>query len=187
VLIRYADDFVILFGQRDDARRVFEVLPKRFAKYGLTMHNDKTRLVPFRRPDLADKNGEEGSGTFNLLGFTYYWGLSRKGKWVVKQRTAKDRFSRTLRRFREWCRWHRHAPMEAQHLGLVRKLDGHYAYYGITSNYDALARLWHQVKAVWRKWLSSRSRKAFLSWAAMHRLLERFPLPRPRIVHRYST
>jgi group II intron reverse transcriptase/maturase len=187
VLIRYADDFVILFGQKDDAKRVFEVLPKRFGKYGLTLHNDKTRLVPFRRPDLADRNGEEGPGTFNLLGFTYYWGLSRKGKWVVKQRTAKDRFSRTLRRFREWCRWHRHAPVEAQHLGLVRKLNGHYAYYGITSNYDALARLWHQVKAVWRKWLSSRSRKAFLSWAAMHRLLERFPLPRPRIVHRYST
>ena len=77
--------------------------------------------------------------------------------------------------------------MVAQHLALVKKLDGHYAYYGITSNYNAIARVWHEVKAIWRKWLSRRSRKAFLSWDAMHRLLERFPLPTPRIVHRYGT
>jgi RNA-directed DNA polymerase len=188
VLIRYADDFVILFAQREDAMRVSEVLPKRFGKYGLTLHPDKTRLVPFRRPDrVRAYRGEDEPGTFDLLGFTHHWARSRNGKWVVKQRTAKDRFSRSLRRFREWCRDHRHEPVKAQHLTLVQKLNGHYAYFGITSNYDALARLWHEVKAVWRTWLSRRSRKASLSWDAMHRLLERFPLPRPRIVHRYGT
>jgi RNA-directed DNA polymerase len=186
-LIRYADDFVMLFARRDDAHRVFDVLPKRFGKYGLTLHPDKTQLVPFRRPDRAAFMGEDEPGTFDLLGFTHYWALSRKGKWIVKQRTAKDRFSRSLRRFREWCRAHRHAPVKVQHLGLVRKLNGHYAYFGITSNFDALARLWHEVKAIWRRWLSSRSRKAFLSWDKMHRLLVRFPLPPPRIVHRYGT
>jgi RNA-directed DNA polymerase len=187
VLIRYADDFVILFAQRADAMRVLDVLPKRFGKYGLTLHPDKTRLVPFRRPDRAALAGEGEPGTFDLLGFTHHWARSRKGKWIVKQRTAKDRFSRSLRRFREWCRTHRHEPVEAQHLALAQKLNGHYAYFGITSNYDALARLWHEVKAIWRTWLSRRSRKAFLSWDAMHRLLERLPLPRPRIVHRYGT
>lgn len=188
VLIRYADDFVILFAQKEDALRVLDVLPKRFGKYGLTLHPDKTRLVPFRRPDRARTwRGEDEPGTFDLLGFTHHWARSRKGKWVVKQRTAKDRFSRSLRRFREWCRDHRHAPVKVQHLALVQKLNGHYAYFGITSNYDALARLWHEVKAIWRTWLSRRSRKAFLSWDAMHRLLEQFPLPRPRIVHRYGT
>jgi len=187
VLVRYADDFVILFVRKDDAMRVLDILPKRFAKYGLALHPDKTRLVPFCRPDRAALRGEDGPGTFDLLGFTHYWGLSRKGKWVVKQRTANDRFSRTLRRIREWCRVHRHAPLKAQHLGLVRKLDGHYAYFGITSNFEALHRLWHETKAIWRKWLSRRSAKAFLSWPAMHRLLERFPLPSPRIVHRYGT
>jgi hypothetical protein len=187
MLVRYADDFVILFAQVEDAMRVLDVLPKRFGKYGLTLHPDKTRLVTFRRPDRAASEGVNAPGTFDLLGFTHYWARSRKGKWVVKQRTAKDRFSRTLRRFREWCRSHRHAPVKAQHLALVRKLNGHYAYYGITSNFDALARLWHEVKAIWRTWLSRRSRKAFLSWVKMHRLLEKLPLPPPRIVHRYGT
>jgi RNA-directed DNA polymerase len=112
VLVRYADDFVFVFAQKEDAEQVLDVLPKRFGKYGLTLHPDKTRLVPFHRPDRVD-GSDGGSGTFDLLGFTHHWGLSRKGKWVVKRRTAKDRFSRTLRRIAEWCRRHRHDDVEA--------------------------------------------------------------------------
>lgn len=186
VLVRYADDFVFVFAQKVDAERVLEVLPKRFGKYGLTLHPDKTRLVPFRRPD-RDDGGSGGPGTFDLLGFTHYWGMSRKGFWVVKKRTAKDRFSRTLRRIREWCRKHRHLDVEAQHRALSQKLRGHYAYYGVTSNRDALGRIWYETTRTWRKWLCRRSQKGFLSWAKMYRLLERFPLPAPRIVHRYGT
>lgn len=186
VLVRYADDFVFLFAQKKDAERVLDVLPKRFGKYGLTLHPEKTRLVPFHRPD-RDDGGDGGPGTFDMLGFTYHWGLSRKGKWVVQRRTARDRFNRTLRRIGEWCHEHRHADVEAQHRALSRKLAGHYAYFGVTSNLRALRRLWHETKAIWRKWLSRRSQKAFLSWEAMHRLLERYPLPQPRIVHRYGT
>jgi RNA-directed DNA polymerase len=187
VLVRYADDFVFVFARKSDAERVLDVLPKRFGKYGLTLHPEKTRMVPFHRPDRDDDDGSNGPGTFDLLGFTYHWGLSRKGKWVVRRRTAKDRFNRTLRRIGEWCHVHRHADVEAQHRAISRKLSGHYAYFGVTSNYDALQRLWHETKAIWRKWLSRRSQKAYLSWGAMLRLLERYPLPRPRIVHRYGT
>jgi len=104
----------------------------------------------------------------------------------VKQKTAKDRFSRTLRRLREWCGAHRHAPIAAQHLGLSRKLTGHYSYFGITSNYVALGRLWHEAKAIWRRALARRSQRGF-PWKKMHRLLGRYPLPLPRIVHRYGT
>jgi group II intron reverse transcriptase/maturase len=186
VLVRYADDFVFVFARKEDAERVFAVLPKRFGKYGLTLHPDKTRLVPFRRPDRDDGDGG-GSGTFDLLGFTHHWGLSRNGKWVVKKHTAKDRFSRTLRRIAEWCRLHRHDDVEVQHRVLGRKLRGHYAYYGVTGNNRALARLWYETTKTWRKWLSRRSQKAFLNWEKMVRLLERFPLPPPRIVHRYGT
>lgn len=186
VLVRYADDFVFVFAQKVDAERVLEVLPKRFGKYGLALHPDKTRLVPFRRPD-RDDGGSGGPGTFDLLGFTHYWGMSRKGFWVVKKRTAKDRFSRTLRRIREWCRKHRHLDVEAQHRALSQKLRGHYAYYGVTSNRDALGRIWYETTRTWRKWLCRRSQKGFLSWAKMYRLLERYPLPAPRIVHRYGT
>ena len=185
-LVRFADDFAFVFAREEDAKRVFEVLPKRFGKYGLTLHPDKTRLVPFHRPDRT-AGGDTKPGTFDLLGFTHYWGLSLKGKWVVKKRTAKDRFSRTLRRINEWCRTHRHDDVEVQHRALARKLNGHYAYFGVTSNYEALARLLHETKAIWRKWLSRRSQKAFVSWDAMHRLLEQFKLPEPRIVHRYGT
>ena len=185
-LVRYADDFVIVFGREDDARRVLDVLPKRFGKYGLSLHPGKTRLVPFHRPDRDDRD-DDGPGSFDLLGFTHHWGLSRRGKWVVKERTASDRLSRALRRVRVWCREHRHWRVKEQHRILVQKVRGHYAYYGVTSNYAALARFWHEVKAAWRKWLSRRSNKGFLDWPRMHRLLERYPLPEPRIVHRYGT
>lgn len=185
-LIRYADDLVFVFAKKEDAERVLAVLPKRFGKYGLTLHPDKTRLVPFYRPKREDGN-DDGPGTFDLLGFTHHWGLSRNGKWVVKKRTAKDRFSRALRRIRDWCDRHRHEDVEAQHRALSQKLNGHYAYYGVTSNYASLARFWYETKAIWRKWLSRRSQKGLVSWQAMHRMLERNPLPRPRIVHRYGT
>jgi group II intron reverse transcriptase/maturase len=188
VLIRYADDFVLVFPRKVDAQRVLDVLPKRFGKYGLTLHPEKTRLVPFHRPDRDDTDGHGGGpGTFDLLGFTYHWGLSRKDKWVVRRRTAKDRFNRTLRRIGEWCREHRHADVEVQHRALSRKLTGHYAYFGVTSNARALRRLWHETKAIWKKWLSRRSQRAYVSWEKMLRLLERYPLPLPRIVHRYGT
>lgn len=141
--------------------------------------------MPFHRPD-RDEDGD-GPGTFDFLGFTHHWGKSRKGYWVVKKRTARDRFSRTLRHIRNWCRVHQHDEIEAQHRGLSRKLNGHYSYYGVTSNYDALARLKQEVVVTWRKWLSRRSQRGFMSWQKMVRLLERYPLPRPRIVHRYVT
>jgi group II intron reverse transcriptase/maturase len=186
LLVRYADDAVFLFARKEDAERVLDVLPKRFGKYGLTLHPDKTRLVPFHRPDRVD--GESaGPGTFDLLGFTHHWGLSRKGKWVVMKRTATDRISRTLRRLRDWCRTHRHLTVRLQHRALAQKLNGHYAYFGVTTNYVALVRVWHETKAIWRKWLSRRSQRAFMSWEAMHGLLQRHPLPRPRIVHRCGT
>ena len=182
VLIRYADDLVFVFARRDDAERVLDVLPKRFGRYGLALHPDKTRLVPFWRPDRDDDG--DGPSTFDFLGFTHHWALSRKGRWVVKKRTARDRLSRTLRHIRNWCRVHRHYDVKEQHRALSLKLNGHYSYYGVTSNYDALKRLWREVVLTWRKWLSRRSQKAYLNWEKMTRLLERYPLPTPRIVHR---
>ena len=186
-LVRYADDFVVIFERKADAERMLEVLPKRFGKYGLTLHPTKTRLVPFRRPDRGNGEGGGGPGTFDLLGFTLHWGLSRNDRWLVKFRTAKDRFSRSLRRVREWCHAHRHVDIEAQQRALARKISGHYAYYGVTHNSDALGRFLCEVMRVWRASLSSRSQRGFLTWEAMNRLLRQHPLPRPRIVHRFGT
>ncbi len=188
-LVRYADDAVLLFESEQDARRVLEVLAKRFEKYGLKLHPDKTRLLDFRRPDRKppSKDGEpkERERTFDFLGFTYHWGESRSGKWIPKPRTAKDRLRRALRRVVDWIREHRHERIEQQHRTLTSKLCGHYAYYGISHNGDALGRLFNEVRQAWRKWLDRRSQRARMSWEKMAQLWKRYPLPRPRIVHPY--
>jgi RNA-directed DNA polymerase len=191
-LVRYADDMLFVFEREDDARRVLAVLPKRFGAHGLTLHPEKTRLVKFTRPPRrppteADGDSAQGSGTFDFLGFTHYWSRSRAGNTVVKRRTAKDRFSRALRRVKEWCQRHRHDPLRAQQQGLASKLRGHYAYFGITANFAALKRLLHEVTRLWRKWLSTRSRDGRLPWKRMDVVLRRFPLPLPRIVRRHAT
>lgn len=185
-LVRYADDLVIGFACEEDARRVMDVLPKRFGRYGLALHPEKTRSVHFRPPRGNGQGvppaGGGGSGSFDLLGFTHYWAKSRRGLWVIKQRTAKGRFSRALKRVAEWCRLVRHRPIDEQHHDLSRKLRGHYGYYGITGNSAALGRFRYEVGKVWRKWLARRSQRK-RSWDHFNRLLERFPLPAAIAVH----
>jgi RNA-directed DNA polymerase len=184
VLVRFADDFVILFEREDDARRVQAVLPKRFGKFGLRLHPDKTRLVRFLRPPLTGSRKRfQGPETFDFLGFTLYWGRSRKGNGVVKWKTAKSRFSRALRLANAWCRASRHRPLKEQHEILCRKLRGHDSYYGVSGNIRMLDNLRYQVARIWRKWLCRRSRNARGSWEWMQRVLEVYPLPPPRIVH----
>lgn len=188
VLVRYADDAVMVFALEGDARKVLEVLPKRFGRYGLRLHPEKTRLVQFRRPRDGSERGGGGDvrpGSFDLLGFTHYWGKSRKGSWVVKRKTAKSRFRRALKSIAQWCRRARHERLTDQHRMLETKLRGHYNYYGITGNLPALTRLKYLVGRVWRKWLSRRSQKGRISWERFNRLLRVFPLPPPRIVHSF--
>jgi group II intron reverse transcriptase/maturase len=186
-LVRYADDFVMGFACEEDARRVLEVLPKRFGTYGLALHPDKTRLVPFCRPSQQpghhDTHGPSQPGCFDLLGFTHYWGRSRKGNWVVKRTTSQGRLSRALTRIAPWCRLHRHDPMADQHRTLSQKLRGHFAYFGITGTSIAIQRFRDAVIRIWKKWLSRRHRRGFLSWTRMGRLLKHYPLPAALAVH----
>jgi group II intron reverse transcriptase/maturase len=185
-LVRYADDAVLLFEREEDARRVMTVLAKRFAKYGLTLHPEKTRLVEFRRPDRRPPPPGGGApgrpGTFDMLGFTHFWGKSRAGKWVVKRSTAKDRFKRALTRIAQWCKAHRHDNVSVQQQSLARKLRGHFGYYGIIGNFEALARFRDEVVRIWRKWLHRRSQRSRITWQRMSVLLERHALPMPRIL-----
>ena len=178
-MVRFADDVVMAFERESDARRVLAALAKRFDKYGLQLHPDKTRLVEFRPPD----EGRSGGGRFDLLGFTHYWGRSRKGRWVIKRKTAKGRLARAVQRVGQWCRYHRHRPIGEQHASLARKLLGHYAYYGITGNARALWRFHRQVERSWFKWLGRRSNRSGMDWERFVRLMTVFPLPPPRVVH----
>lgn len=185
-LIRYADDFIMGFSCEADARAVLDVLPKRFGKYGLTIHPTKTRLVPFRPPSRssrAEPGPSSRPGTFDFLAFTHYWGKSRKGTWVVKRQTAASRFVRGLKKLGQWCRWNRHQPIEVQHQTLWSKLRGHYAYFGITGNSRALVRYRDAVARLWRKWLSRRQSAAAIPWEVFQRLLKRYPLPPAVAVH----
>jgi len=185
-LVRYADDATFLFEREQDALRVLDVLPKRFGKYGLTLHPEKTRIVDFRRPLFralfARRNASWRPGTFDLLGFTHFWGKSSTGKtWTVRRSTAKGRFRRALRGVSEWCREHRHDDLHVQQQGLAQKLRGHFEYFGIPGNAKRLHRFLRYVQHAWRKWLSRRSQRAYIEWAQMHRLLKRYPLPQPRV------
>jgi len=184
-LVRYADDFVMGFACEEDARRVLDVLPQRLGKYGLTIHPDKTRLVPFvrpaDRPAPADPGGVSSRGSFDFLGFTHLWGRSKQGRWVVKRKTAGSRFRRALKRIAEWCRLNRHLPVAEQYQTLSQKLRGHYAYYGgLIGNVRCLQCFRYEVMRLWRTWLSRRRRRGRWSWARFDRLLKRFKLPWPR-------
>lgn len=190
-LVRFADDAVIVFANEHDARRVMGVLPYRFGKYGLTLHPDKTQLVPFQRPSkgtstgpgVANRGRMQAPGTFSMLGFTHYWARSRKGNWVVKQRTAKDRLRGAIQRIGQWCRSHMHDPVREQWESLCAKIRGHDEYYGLTANIRMLAKFHWAVVRIWRRWLNRRSRHARMTWARMQLLLQRYPLPQARITH----
>jgi len=176
-LIRYADDFVLLFEREDDARRVMAVLGKRFERFGLQLHPEKTRLLSFDNPGLGKERAQRRR-SFDFLGLTHYWARSRKGRWVVKQRTAKDRFSRTLTRVKERCRRMMHDPVKQQHRALCTMLRGHFNYFGITGNGDALVRVRHEAERIWGRALARRSGRRF-AWQRFTPLLARFPLPPP--------
>jgi len=175
------------FACEEDARRALAVLPKRFAKYGLTIHPDKTKLVPFERPSLAsertDETRREPPGTFDLLGFTHFWSRSRRGTWVVKRRTSRSRFSRGLRSLKEWFRVNRHLDSATQHQTLCQKLTGHFAYYGITGNSVALSRLRWSAARLWRRSLSRQRRDGAVAWDWFNRFLGRYPHPPPTPIH----
>ena len=183
-LIRYADDFVIVFEWEEDARRVMDVLPKRFGKYGLTLHPEKTRLLRFKRPRRRGGGDDDDPGSFDFLGFTHYWARSLVGTPIVMRKTMSKRLSRSLKQIRDWCRYNRHQPIGRQWKVLASKMRGHYSYYGIIGNRAALERFARAAIRIWHKWLSRRSNRAKLRWDRFDEFLRRFPLPKPRLIER---
>jgi group II intron reverse transcriptase/maturase len=185
-LVRFCDDFVMVFSCHEDATRVHRVLEKRLGRWGLALHPEKTRLVDFRcrRPAYPGWHSALPT-TFTFLGFLHHWGKSRFGNWVVFQRTAKDRIARTLRTITEACRRGRHRSLPEQWRSLSRMIQGHLAYFGITGNGERLRTVVYKAERIWQKWLSRRTRSGRIPWSRFRLVLERWPLPRARIVHCY--
>lgn len=181
-LIRFADDFVILFKDSTDALRVEKVIWKRFEKYGLTLHSEKTRLIDFTPPATLPGKSE----SFDFLGFTHFWGKSQRGNNIVKRKTAKKKLRRAIVTINHWCKDNRHKEIKEQQKTLAQKLHGHYGFYGITFNSRSIALYYEQVKCCWKKWLNRRNRNNQMTWDKFHKLLEKYPLPMPRIVHSYA-
>ena len=181
-LIRFADDFVIGCELEADSRRIMAVLPKRFGRFGLTIHPEKTVMIEFRKPTPRKGSGD-GNGTFDFLGLTHYWMKSRRGYWVINRRTARKRLRRTKKSLWRWCRANRHLPMKDQYRMLCQKLRGHFQYYGISGNYRLLSEVRQHAEETWRYWLSRRSHKGAISWEKFQKLKAVFGLPIPKIVH----
>jgi RNA-directed DNA polymerase len=170
----------VWFEREDDAERVMTVLGKRMGRFGLTLHPDKTRLVPFGRPPSKQQGGK-GPATFDFLGFTIFWKRSRNGRWRMQCKTRRARLRRAITAVTVWCRSHRHLPVPAQHAALTRRIEGHYNYFGVNGNLRSLDVLFHEAVKAWHKWLRRRSQKRSLTWERFKALLRRYPLPRPRI------
>ncbi|MBX9668334.1 MAG: group II intron reverse transcriptase/maturase [Candidatus Obscuribacterales bacterium] len=130
--VRFADDFIMLFEYKEDAERVLRVLAKRFAKYGLTLHPEKTRLVEFGRSAVlkSETTGGKAPDTFDFLGFTHIATRSRRGYFTIHVRTMRKRLKRSIKAVKEWCEEHRHDSIDKQQRGLNKKLTGHYQYDG---------------------------------------------------------
>ena len=186
-LVRYADDFVIALEDRHSGKRLLDVLGKRLGRYGLTLHETKTRYVDFRRRRPYGRHWMASATTFDFLGFTHVWGRSMRGKDIVRQITAKGRYARALKSVHDWCKTNRHRPIKAQHDYLARAIRGHYAYYGRTGNGKRLEWFRYQVARTWRKWLARRSRRRCLNWDRMNEILKRYPLPSVKFVRSWRT
>lgn len=186
-LVRFADDYLLLIEDRDDAQRMLAALSERLAKFNLQLHEGKTRLVEFGRFAEANRRrrGEGRPETFDFLGFTHYVGKTRKGRFMVQQKTQRKRLIRKLKELRLAMRKRMHDPVPEQCRWLGAVLRGHYAYFGITGNAKSIDKYYREVVRWWRWVLRRRGQRPKLPWERFDAILKRHPLPMPRIVHNW--
>ena len=183
-LIRYADDFVVCFQTEADAKRFRVEMEERLNQFGLEIAPEKTQRIEFGVFAIkrAKVRGEKAA-TFDFLGFTHYCSRSRNGKrFRMKRKTISKRFSAKLKVYKEWLKSNRTLSTPEILKATVRKLRGHYGYYGVTDNSKGISAYFYEVKGILYKWLNRRGKKGCYSWEKFAKLLARFPLPTPRIV-----
>lgn len=175
-VIRYADDLLFGFEEREDAERVMAVLGKRLGRYGLSLSADKTELLDFRRPPREQQEGK-GPSTFDFLGFTHYWRRSRQGRWYPAWKTRMKSLKKAVKENQSWCKANRHLSIPEQHAALTRCIQGHFNYFGVNGNHRSLSMLRIKVERAWFRWLRRRSQRTRLTWERFKSILKDFPLP----------
>lgn len=181
---RYADDILFCFQYRSDAIKFQRVLKKRLEKFNLQLNEEKTTLCRFGRYARRDSiNYGEHRSTFNYLGFTFYNGISRSGKYKVGCRTQSKRLNSAMNHITAWCRENRHQAVSWQARYFNAVLQGHYNYYGVTGNFPSVAAFYRHVIKIWHRYLSRRSQRAKLSWEKYMSILKDYPLIKPHIPH----
>jgi len=185
-LVRYADDFVCLVQHRQDAEELEKLLRERFAKFGLTLHPEKTRTISFGRSERENARREgRRPNTFDFLGFTHYAGRSRKGTFLLGRKTNRKKFRKACHEIVTWLKQVRNErSLYEIWVELAAKLQGHYCYYGVSGNYRMIQKFGYVVIRAVQKWLNRRSQRKSFTWKRLNDYLKHYPLPRPRIVYR---
>ena len=184
VIVRYADDIVVGFEREADARRFWDSMQRRLEEFALSLHPDKTRLIEFGR-HAADRRSRRGLGkpeTFNFLGFTFICGRSRRGKFLLKRKSRRDRMQSKLREIKEEMRRRRHQPIPEQGKWLAQVVRGYFAYHAVPTNFPALGAFHHHVTGLWMRSLSRRSQKDRTTWQRIANIAADF-LPKPKTLH----
>lgn len=182
-LIRYADDAISCFQYPEEARRFYQDLIERLKEFNLELAEDKSKIIPFGKDSIDGVKPQ----TFDFLGFTHYAGKSKKGKFRVKRKTSRKKFTVSLKRCKEWLKFNRNTKIKIIMQKLTVKLLGYYRYYGITDNTKALVGFKTEVGKLLFKWMNRRSQKRSFDWNKFNLFLKRYPLPIPKItVHIYD-
>lgn len=179
-IVRYADDFVMLFQYKSDAEEMYRALPGRMGKFGLELAMDKTKIISFGR--FAKQNSKDGkTETFDFLGFTFCNSTTRDGKYQVHIQTSKKKLKVKRQALRAWLKEHMHAPVGQTFESLNRKLQGHVNYYGINGNSKMLVNFFMYVKESFIRVLRARGQKHPIKWIDFQRMWSHYIKP-PRIV-----
>jgi len=186
-LIRYADDFVIGFTNREDAEKTWEILPARLKNFGLELSQEKSRLIEFgRRVYKRNKEKRIKTNAFDFLGFTHYMTQSRRGGVRLGRKTIGKRMRRKLIDLNNKLRkWRNVMSFRELYKHLSRVLQGYYNYYGFAGNYATLNKFAYAMEKMWFKWLNRRSQRKSFNWEEFQAVLKRHPLPKPRILKTY--
>jgi group II intron reverse transcriptase/maturase len=188
VIVRYADDLVVGFEQREDAERFLREFRQRLASFALELHPEKTRLIEFGRFAQVNRQqrGERKPETFTFLGFTHYCAMNTRGHFVIRRRTVPQRMRATLQAIKAKLRQRMHEPVNAVGAWLKRVVTGYYRYHAVPYNQRAMWRFRDRLCDLWRSMLGRRSQRSRPSWPRIRPTFERW-IPRPRILHPFPT